>query len=155
VAEVHQRLIEGHQSLRRFPVLYYFHPDAEEESVTRLLESAVVLCAVARWAPPDEVTPYGSRVAEGLQITLELIRADYLAKYIAGHIGQPSDEQIPTRAAAATVRSLREQLASPLAAGQLSDSEARQFTRFATNMDHLLAGLARAHVYDHEPIVGL
>ena len=153
VAEVHQRLIEGHQSLRRFPVLYYFHPDAEEESVTRLLESAVVLCAVARWAPPDEVTPYGLRVAEGLHATLELIRADYLAKYVAGHIGQPSDEQIPAKEAVATLRSLREQLASPLRKSPLSDSEARQFTRFASNMDRLLEGLARAHVYDHEPLL--
>jgi hypothetical protein len=153
VAEVHQRLIAGHQSLRRFPVLYYFHPDAEEESVSRLLESAVVLCAVARWAPPDEVTPYGFRVAEGLLATLELIRADYLAKYVAGHIGQPSDEQIPAEDAAAVLRSLRDQLASPLRKARLSDSEARQFTRFASNMDHLLEGLARAHVYHHEPLL--
>ena len=153
VAEVHQRLIEGHQSLRRFPVLYYFHPDAEEESVIRLLESAVVLCAVARWAPPDEVTPYGFRVAEGLRRTLELIRADYLAKYVAGHIGQVGRDQIPTEEAAVTLRSLRERLASPLSKARLSDSDARQFTRFTADMDHLLEGLARAHVYDHQPLL--
>ena len=153
VAEVHQRLIDGHQSLRRFPVLYYFHPDAEEESVVRLLESATVLCAIARWAPPAEVTPYGFRVAMGLQTTLELIRADYLAKYIAGQIGQPKDEQIRLEAGVQTLRSIRERLDCPLTAAALSDPDAREFAQFASHMDHLLEGLARAHVYEHQPLL--
>jgi hypothetical protein len=153
VAEIHQRLIDGHQSLRRFPVLYYFHPDAEEESVTRLLESATVLCAVARWAPPGEVTPYGFRLARGLETTLELIRSDYLAKYIAGQIGRPTDEQVPAEEAAKTLQFLREQVDSPLAGARLNGSDAQQFTRFTSNMNHLLEGLARAHVYEHQPLL--
>ncbi len=153
VSEIHQRLIDGHQSLRRFPVLYYFHPDAEEESVVRLLESATVLCAVARWAPPGEVTPYGFRLAEGLKTTLELIRTDYLAKYIAGQIGQPEDQQVPVEEAAKTLQFLRGQLASPLAEAPPNTLDAQQFARFTSNMDHLLAGLARAHVYEHQPLL--
>jgi hypothetical protein len=153
VAEIHQRLIDGHQSLRRFPVLYYFHPDAEEESVMRLLESATVLCAVARWAPPGEVTPYGFRLAKGLETTLELIRSDYLAKYIAGSVGQPKDVQVPLEDAMNTLRFLREQLGSPLAGAGLNGSDAREFALFTSNMDHLLEGLARAHVYEHQPLL--
>jgi Ion channel len=153
VAEIHQRLIDGHQSLRRFPVLYYFHPDAEEESVLRLLESATVLCVVARWAPPDEVTPYGFRLAEGLKTTLELIRTDYLAKYVAGHIGQPKDQQVPAQGATKTLQFLRDHLASPLAEAPLNAADADQFAHFTSNMDHLLAGLARAHVYKHQPLL--
>jgi hypothetical protein len=153
VSEVHQRLIDGHQSLRRFPVLYYFHPETEAESVVRLLESAAVVCVVARWAPPGEVTPYGVRLAKGLETTLALIRADYLAKYIAGQTGQPREHDLPAEEAAKTLQVLREQLASPLAGARLDDCDVQQFARFASNMDHLLEGLARAHVYEHQPLL--
>lgn len=53
VSAIHERLIDGHQSLRRFPVLYYFHPEREGESVTRLLSAPTVLCALALGAAGD------------------------------------------------------------------------------------------------------
>jgi hypothetical protein len=49
VADLQQALIEAHQNVTRFPVLYYFHPDQPEESMNRLLRAGIMVCLVPRW----------------------------------------------------------------------------------------------------------
>ena len=55
-----QRLIESHEHVKRFPVLYYFESGDEAESMTTLLRSAVSMTATLResgeeaWAVPLE-----------------------------------------------------------------------------------------------------
>ncbi|HZU39937.1 MAG TPA: ion channel [Solirubrobacteraceae bacterium] len=150
LAEIHQRLIDGHQSLRRFPVLYYFHPDREAESIKRLLESAAVLCAVARWAPPDALTHYGHRLAEALRSTLERVARDYETRYIAGRSGRTTEDRVPDDAAVVLAALRRDTLATePVTTGSSADAG---FGEFLTQMSNLLGGLANAHLYPRQPL---
>jgi hypothetical protein len=150
LAEIHQRLIDGHQSLRRFPVLYYFHPDREDESIKRLLESAAVLCAVARWAPRDALTHYGHRLAEALRSTLERIARDYEARYIGGRSGRTSEDTVPDEAAVVLGALRRNTDATkPDTTGSSADAG---FGEFLTQMSNLLGGLANAHLYARQPL---
>ena len=43
-----QRVIESHEHVKRFPVLYYFESGDEGESMTTLLRAAVATCAAVR-----------------------------------------------------------------------------------------------------------
>jgi hypothetical protein len=152
LAALHQQLIDSHQSLRRFSVLYYFHPDSEKESVTRLLQSATILCIVARWSPPQDLPAYGATVARGLQKTLTRIRADYQSRYIGGRQGQPPRRLSRSEPiTAADLQTLRRQLGSDLSAAD--DQEIEEFTNFSTAMEQFLAALARSQLYDRQPLL--
>ena len=48
VAVLTQRLIECHEHVKRFPVLYYFESGDEGESMTTLLKAAVTTCVALR-----------------------------------------------------------------------------------------------------------
>jgi hypothetical protein len=150
IAEIHQRLIDGHQSLRRFPVLYYFHPDQEAESIKRLLESASVLCAVACWAPPEGFSPYGHRLAEALRATLGRIARDYQARYIGGASGQ-SAAAGDGHDAGRVVGTLRRYRGVSEADHEHPQTLAH-VSEFVTEMSNLIAGLASAHLYPHRPL---
>jgi hypothetical protein len=149
IAEIHQRLIDGHQSLRRFPVLYYFHPEREAESVHRLLESAAVLCAIARWSPPAALTRYGQRLAEALRSTLARIADDYEERFIGGRSGQTRTGRPSSDEAARILARLRPDRPSGVPS---SSSEVDAFGDYLAKMNHLLAGIARAHLYSSEPL---
>jgi hypothetical protein len=150
LSAIHQRLIDGHQSLRRFPVLYYFHPDREAESVKRLLESATVLCAVARWAPPSALTGYGYRLAEALRATLGRIARDYEERFIAGRSGRSGRRSVSAAEAGQMLCALR---AHGDGTGSSSDSdEDERFAAYVTEMGSLLAGIARTHLYPDRPL---
>lgn len=150
LADVHERLINGHQSLRRFSVLYYFDSGRDRESVGRMLETASVLCAIARWAPPRELSTYGHHVARGLEATLSRIRRDYEGRYIGGETGGSSFSRTHEAAARDLLHALRR-----LANGESAppeDGEARAFAAFVQDMDELLDGYARSHLMDHRPL---
>ena len=49
LADLHRALIETHENIRRFPVLYYFHAPTLAESVDTILRSSAVLYLVSRW----------------------------------------------------------------------------------------------------------
>jgi hypothetical protein len=151
LADIHERLINGHQSLRRFSVLYYFDPGQDRESVGRMLETASVLCAIARWAPPRELTAYGHHVAHGLQATLTRIRRDYEGRYIGGETGAPSCSTMSDAAARDLLHALR-RLISGEDALPPEDGGARAFAAFVQDMDELLQGYARSHLMDHQPL---
>ena len=153
LASLHQQLIDSHQSLRRFPVLYYFHPQREEESVKRLLESATILCIVARWARPAELPGYTATVACGLQATLTRVRRDYETRYIGGRSGAPEREHPPDEQLRATLRSLREQPYETAAPTDPTAKEVKEFEAFLTAMERFLAGLSRSQLYHHEPLL--
>jgi hypothetical protein len=152
LAALHQQLIDSHQSLRRFSVLYYFTPTSKQESVTRLLESATILCVVARWSPPPDFPAYGATVARGLQATLTRIRTDYERRFISGRHRQPSRQASSEHVNASTLQTLRRQLHSDQWAAH-EPSETDEFGTFVSEMDRFLAGLARAQLYDHQPLL--
>ena len=151
LADVHERLINGHQSLRRLSVLYYFDTGRDRESVGRMLETASVLCAIARWAPPRELTTYGHHVARGLQATLRRIRRDYEGRYIGGETGTTNFSETGEAAARDQLNTLR-RLARREGAQPPDHHEARAFAEFVQDMDELLDGYARSHLMDHRPL---
>jgi Ion channel len=152
LAEIHQRLIDGHQHLRRFPVLYYFHPAQEAESIKRLLESATMLCAVARWTPPNAMTHYGHRLAEALRATLSRIARDYDARYIGGRSGQAAGDPIAADEAAHLLTGLRRQAEGVAAVSESERTEVDRFGEFIAQMSNLLTGLANSHLYAHQAV---
>jgi hypothetical protein len=152
IAEIHQRLIDGHQSLRRFPVLYYFHPDREAESVKRLLESAAVLCAVARWGAPSALTHYGHRLAEALRSTLSRIARDYEARFIGGRSGQSDTASVTRAQAARMIAVLREHSDTARPTSDETSADYDGFSDYLTQMENLLTGIASAHLYSDQPL---
>lgn len=151
LSDIHERLINGHQSLRRFSVLYYFDSGRSRESVGRMLETASVLCAIARWAPPPELTTYGHHVARGLQATLSRIRRDYESRYIGGETGTTSLSESGEAAARNLLNALH-RLARREGAPPPEHDEARAFAGFVQDMDELLVGYARSHLMDHQAL---
>jgi hypothetical protein len=149
IAEWHQQLVSGHQSLRRFPMLFYFHPGRDEESIGALLAGAVVVCAVARWAPPPALTGHGQRAARGLEMALERVRADYLARYLGGHRQQPAERTPDEAAARCALEVFAERVGQP--AGDAGSAAA--LAAFAAHMDQLLAGVAAAHLSRHQSLL--
>ncbi len=49
LADVHRALIETHENIRRFPVLYYFHARTLAESVDTVLRGSATLYILFRW----------------------------------------------------------------------------------------------------------
>jgi len=79
-----QRLIESHEHVKRFPVLYYFESGDEGESMTTLLRAAVTMCMALRETGDD------SRAAP-LERALNRLFDDLERDYIGGRGGRLSE----------------------------------------------------------------
>ena len=75
-----RRLIESHEHVKRFPVLYYFESGDDSESMATLLKSAVTACLRLRDAGDQ-------RRADGLQRALERLFDDLESEFIGGRAG--------------------------------------------------------------------
>lgn len=74
-------LIEDHEHVKRFPVLYYFESGDEHESIATLLKGAALMCTVLTADDvPGELRVYG----EALQRTLERLFDDLEREFIGG-----------------------------------------------------------------------
>jgi ion channel len=80
-AVVTQRLIESHEHVKRFPVLYYFESGDEAESMTTLLRAAMSMSAKLREAGDDAR-------AEPLERALQRLLDDLERDYIGGRGGR-------------------------------------------------------------------
>jgi hypothetical protein len=106
---------------------------------------------VARWAPPKQLSGYGRRLAHGLESTLSRIRHDYEAKYIGGHAGQIRTERPSASNAARALQALQHESGFSNQAN-IERSNLEELNAFIAEMDDLLAGLARSHLYHHQPL---
>jgi hypothetical protein len=77
VSVLTRRLIESHEHVRRFPVLYYFESGDEGESMATLLKAATSACLALREAGDD-------RRAEPLERALGRLLDDLERDYIGG-----------------------------------------------------------------------
>jgi hypothetical protein len=117
----------------------------------RMLETASVLCAIARCAPPHELTAYGHRLARGLQATLSRIRRDYEGRYIGGDLQAAGCRMNGETAARDLLHGLR-RLTGGDSAAPPDDGEVDAFATFVRDMDELLSGCARSHLMEHQPL---
>jgi hypothetical protein len=81
-----QRLIECHEHVKRFPVLYYFESGDEAESMTTLFKSAVDMSAALREAGQDTR-------AVPLERALSRLFDDLERDYIGGRGGERDERQ--------------------------------------------------------------
>jgi hypothetical protein len=88
LAEVHRALIETHENIRRFPVLYYFHAPTLAESVDTMLRGSAVLYLVFRWGIKEGAVVYRGAYGPALHSTLFRLIRDFEADYIGGVCGK-------------------------------------------------------------------
>jgi Ion channel len=97
LAEVHRGLIETHENIRRFPVLYYFHAPTLAESVDTMLRGSAILYLVFRWGLKEGAVTCRGAWGPALQSSLVRLIDDFEADYIGGvlrevDIPEPLDE---------------------------------------------------------------
>lgn len=88
LARIHEDLIEVHEHVRRFPVLYYFESGDEHESLTKLVRGGSVLVIVLRWGLAREAVPEAAVYATAIQRTMSRLLDDLESGFIGGR-GDP------------------------------------------------------------------
>jgi hypothetical protein len=141
---VQRALIEAHQDVTRFPVLYDFHPDRPEESTGRLLEAGIMICLVLRWGVRPDAPDLPVVLGPALETTVRRVVDDYDANYLAGRGGgtkgpAPVDAAVRLRRLRAAVATA----APGLEAG--GDEVPADFAAMLTWADTRLDRLAREH----------
>jgi len=89
VAVLTQRLIESHEHVKRFPVLYYFESGDEAESMTTLLKAAVATCVALRESGEGA---RGVPLERALLRLFDDLERDYIGGGRAGHADAESPD---------------------------------------------------------------
>ena len=97
LAQLHRALIETHENIRRFPVLYYFHAPTLAESVDTILRSSAVLYLVFRWGiKQGEVAAadaHASALRQALFRLIDDFESDYIGRRLRDlELPEPLDE---------------------------------------------------------------
>lgn len=149
VARLHRDLIEIHQDLLRFPVLYYFHPRETGQSIASLLRAAGLVCASLRWGLDREAVPFAGFYGPALHRTIERLMGSYARELGVGAFaagGQPLDQ----REAQARLLHLRDAVrrVAPRAVSGESGVPP-ELARFLARIDNFLREFGRVH--HHSP----
>ena len=148
VARLQRDLIEIHQDLQRFPVLYYFHAAQPGESLAALMRAGALVCVYLRWGFSPGAVPFTELYGPGLQRTLERLMDDYGWEFAAGHPALPASQPMGAREArdryerlTATVRAMAPEAALPAKAAPA------EFAAFVPRVDAFLTEFGRVHGY--------
>jgi hypothetical protein len=155
LANLQHALIEAHQNVTRFPVLYDFHPDRPEESMNRLLRAGIVVCLVLRWGVRQDDDRIPVVFGPALEATVRRVVDDYDANYVAGRSrrGGPPPPLGPAEAAARLAR-LRAQVATAVPGLQATGQETpEEFTGFLAWAEARLGRLAVEHGFGAEAVL--
>jgi len=146
IARLQHDLIEVHQDLVRFPVLYYFHAPDAGESPGSLLRGAALVCAYLRWGLNPKVAPYVELYGPGLERTLERLMADYRREFRGAHAASEEKGSLRRPDAEARFHRMREALrrVSPDAVGH-DESGPSEFAEYLARVDDFLRVLGRVH----------
>jgi len=88
LARLHEDLIECHEHVRRFPILYYFESGDENESFTKLVRGGCVLVLVLRWGVDGERCPCARVYAPALERTMDRLLTDLESDFVGGRRGR-------------------------------------------------------------------
>ncbi|HZA80495.1 MAG TPA: potassium channel family protein [Actinomycetes bacterium] len=156
LVDLQHALIEAHQHVTRFPVLYYFHPDQPEESMNRLLRAGIMVCLVLRWGVRQDEPDLPVVFGPALEATVRRVVNDYDANYVGGRAGgggQPAP--LDPAEAAARLDRLRTQVEAAVPGLGATDREVpKEFAAFLGWADARLARLAREHGFEGETLAG-
>ena len=154
VADVHAALVEAHENVRRFPVLFLFEPRDPEASILTVLRAATSMCLVLRWGTRDGALPFAELYGDALASTLARMRRDFAHEFptLAPPDGDGEDPDRPglderfarLRAAVAAGAPGHEAQAPNPPAG---------LGAFLDEVDPFLAGLSRVYRYEARPLV--
>jgi hypothetical protein len=155
VINLQNALIEAHQNVTRFPVLYDFHPDRPEESTNRLVRAGIVVCLVLRWGVRQNTDRVPVVLGPALEATVRRVVDDYDTNYVAGrsHHGGLPPPLDPAEAAARLSR-LRGQVASAVPGLQATGQNVpKEFGRFLAWAEARLGRLAVEHGFGEEAVL--
>jgi Ion channel len=156
LVDLQQALIEAHQNVTRFPVLYYFHPDQPEESMNRLLRAGIVVCLVLRWGVRQDDQRIPVVLGPALEATVRRVVNDYDANYVGGRSssgGQPAP--LDPAEAAARLDRLRAEVDEAVPGLRATGQEVpKEFASFLAWADARLARLAREHGFEDQALLG-
>jgi hypothetical protein len=145
-------LIEAHQDVTRFPVLYDFHPDRPEESTGRLLEAGIMVCLVLRWGVRPDAPGLPVVLGPALETTVRRVADDYDANYLAGR--EARAWQPGPAATAERLRRLRTAVAGAAPGLEATGAEVpADFAAMLAWADARLDRLARAHRTVERPLL--
>ena len=155
VARLQRDLIEIHQDLVRFPVLYYFHASAPGESIASLLRAAALVCVYLRWGLRREALPFAALYGPGLERTLERVMDDYAREFRGANLTGGVEQSFDQPAAPARLHRLREEVrrVAPEAVGS-EPGVPPDLARFLARVDIFLLELGRVHRHSASPLFG-
>jgi voltage-gated potassium channel Kch len=156
LADLQHALIEAHQNVTRFPVLYYFHPDQPEESMNRLLRAGIVVCLVLRWGVRQDVQRIPVVFGPALERTVRRVVDDYDTNYVGGR-STGGDQPAPLEPAEAAARldRLRAEVDQAMPGLQATGQEVpKEFASFLAWADARLARLAQEHGFEDQALLG-
>ena len=155
VARLQRYLIEIHQDLLRFPVLYYFHPGVPGESTASLLRAAALVCAYLRYGLRWQAVPFAALYGPGLERTLERLMDDYAREFRGAHLTGGSEQSLDQREAHARLHRLREEVRRVVPEALSSEPGVPpDLARFLAHVDTFLLELGRVHRHSAAPLFG-
>ncbi len=155
LADVHRALIETHENLRRFPVLYYFHAPTLAESVDTLLRASAVLYLVFRWGVKVGTVTYRGAYGPALHTSLFRLIDDFEADYIGGRLREVDiPEALDEAAARQWLTSARRGVASVDPDAAADDELALEdLQSFLARVETFLFRLAAENRSEHRPLL--
>lgn len=156
LARLTRDLVESHEHVKRFPILYYFESGNESESFGTMLKGSGMVCLVVRWGLAREALGHASFYGHALERSLGRILEDLENDFIGGRRqraepGEPLDEDDAARRLAR----LREAVAEvePGAEASGDDAGDEDFADFVTHLESVLSSLAHEHRHEFEPLL--
>ena len=156
IAEVQRALIETHENLRRFPVIYYFHAPTIAESVDTLLRASLLVYMISRWGVKRGPTDCAGHYGEALRTTLLRVMEDFEADYIGGRTTRFEDPPpLEPQAARERLRALRAAVAEvdPEAAADDDGEVPEELAAFLARAEAFLSRLAAENRSQPQPLV--
>lgn len=153
LSRLHADLIECHEHVRRFPILYYFESGDEHESFTKLLRGGCVLVLVLRWGVDGERFPAAGIYAPALERTMDRLLSDLESDFVGGRRGGSgtAEPQVDPEAELATLRAAVRRGAPGLESSGADDLDA--FAAFVARAQRVMRGFAREHLQDDAPLI--
>ena len=155
LADVHRALIETHENLRRFPVLYYFHAPTLAESVDTVLRGSATLYLVFRWGIKEGAVAYHGAYGPALHSSLLRLIAAFEADYIGGVLREVDPPEPLDEAAAREWLSSARRRVAAVEPDAAADDEAQlgDLQAFLARAETFLFRLAAENQSEHRPLL--
>ena len=148
VGAIIRELIESHENVRRFPVLYYFESGNREESLTALVRGSALLLVALRCGPSAEVG-HAAVYAEALEGTIVRLLDDLERDFLGGRRRGGADRGAPT-----DVEERLGDLCQKLSEGEAASGDVPEgLAELLRRSDSVLAAVAHEHGHDPTPIL--